>query len=124
MNAFNVPLAVFRNRCWLQPFALYGSDQLPWDVSADNFALVVIPSALGPTNGAAPVFANVSPTIQINVVAFDTPDTAMGTLTAGKPYTWQLLHRPNSGDAACTSVLCAGPLTVSDSPPFPAINPY
>jgi hypothetical protein len=63
--------------------------------------------------------------VQVNVVSFDTPDEAMGTLTAGKSHTWQLLRKPaGSGAEFCTSILCGGPLTVSDSPPFPAINPY
>lgn len=124
MNAFNIPLSVYRNRCWEQSFALYDANKDPLDVSQDALALVVIPVVSGPTNGAAPVISNLVPTVTVNVVIFDTPDAVTGTLTAGKAYNWQLLRKPaGAGEEYCTSILCAGPLLVNDSPPFPEINP-
>ena len=116
MNAFNVALNVYRNRGFSQSFTLYDGTGAPLDVSADALAFVVFVSP--PESGSLPSIENTTPSVSVNVVAFDIPDAAMGTLTAGANYTWQFLRR-RAGSGADSAGVVAGPLFVSDSPIFP-----
>jgi hypothetical protein len=115
VNAFNVPIQAYRNRCWDQSFALFNTDGTPLDCSGDRLALVVLPNP--PVSGSVPVVENSTPTVEVNTVAFQIPGEEMGLLVAGKPYNWQLLRQPGSGP--CSAVMVAGLLEVLDSPPFP-----
>jgi hypothetical protein len=118
-SAYTVPLSVWRNRCWEQTFTLLNADQSPMDVSADDLALVVI---LTGTPGADPVVANATPAVtNTNSVFFEVPEDDLGKLVIGISYTWQFLRRP--AQSSCSAVVCAGPLFVNDSPPFPTVMP-
>jgi hypothetical protein len=118
VNAYNVPLSIYRNRIWLQAFSLYSEINSPLDVSQDTLALVVFPTP--PVSGSVPVLANTAPTVDVNVVTFTTADALTGILTAGNPYTWQFLRAPyGSPSGSGTAVVVSGPLNVGDSPPFP-----
>jgi hypothetical protein len=118
MNVYGIPLTLYRNRGWPQTFILQGADGSPIDLSADELRLIVLPVGTSPAAcGAVPLLVNDSPTVSVNVVSFATPDSVTGTLPCGEA-SWQLLRRSPSG-AASSVVVCAGPLQISDSPPFP-----
>lgn len=97
-------------------FTLYDVDSAPLNVSGDQLALVVFPTP--PVSGSVPVIEKTEPLVSVNVVVFEVPDAETGTLTADKPYTWQLLRSP-SGTTGTTTVMVGGPLNVDDSPPYP-----
>ena len=118
MNAYGIPLTVYRNRGWPQTFVLQSGDGSPIDVSTDELALIVLPLATPSSCGAVPLLVNNSPTVSVNVVSFATPDLITGKLPCGEA-SWQFLRRSPSG-AASSVIVCAGPLQISDSPPFPA----
>jgi hypothetical protein len=114
INAFAVPLAIYRNREWLQAFNLFNADSTPMDLTGDTLALVVIPATPG---ASAPLLSNNTPSVTGNKVAFDFADNQTETLTAGTAYTWQFLRRASGNPNS--SVMCAGPLSVQESPVFP-----
>jgi hypothetical protein len=117
ISAFSVTLTIFRNREWLQAFQLFNADQTPMDLSTSDLALVVIPTVPGPSNGVPPVLSNNAPVVTGNMASFNFTDAQTDPLTAGKGYTWQFLQR--QADDPNSNVMCAGPLVVQDSPPFP-----
>jgi hypothetical protein len=117
VSAFNVSISAFRNRVLAQTFTLYDTDGDPIDCSADRLAFLVLPTGPG-VSGAAPLIQNTTPNVAVNVVSFAVHETETGTLTAGNPYNWQFIRSP-SGSGAGSTVICAGPLLVNDSPPFP-----
>jgi hypothetical protein len=122
MTAYDVPLNVYRNRAWAQTFVLQAAAGSPIDVSADELRLIVLPtSPVGlrgsPCCAAKPVLVNDYPQVSVNTVFFNTPDNVTGTLPCGE-LSWQFLRRSPSG-ADSSIVVCAGPLTVFDSPAFP-----
>lgn len=111
MNPYSVPISVFRNREWLQPFQVNFKGE-PVDISQDSLALVVL-------NGPTAVLSNTSPSVGSgsNSCTFVYSDTDMGTLNLNTPYAWQFLRKPYG--YVNSEVVVAGSLTVSDSPPFP-----
>jgi hypothetical protein len=119
VNAYNVTLSAFRNRGFSQSFTLYDGNGDPLDVSSDELAFVVLGSP--PESGSIPALANTTPSVAVNVVAFDLTDDETEKLTAGANYTWQFIRR-RSGSGADSAVVVAGPFYVSDSPPFPGSN--
>lgn len=117
-----VTISVYRNRAWLQPFAVFNADGSALDVSGDDLALTVIPAGADLASGQIPVFSSLDPFVEVNTVAFTVSDATMGTLDATLNYDWQFIRRNPAGSGAdnYSVVLAAGPLLVSDSPPFPS----
>jgi hypothetical protein len=114
INAYTVPLAIYRNREWLQAFNLFNADQSEMILTGDDLALVVISSMPG---ASAPLLSNNTPSVTGNKVVFDFADNDTEKLTAGTGYTWQFLRRASGNPNS--SVMCAGPLSVQESPVFP-----
>lgn len=112
MNPYSVPISVFRNREWLQTFQV-NEQGVPQDISRDSLALIVL-------NGPTAVLSNKLPVVSSgsNSCTFVYADTDMGTLNLNTPYQFQFLRKPYG--ASNSDLLVAGPLTVSDSPPFPS----
>jgi hypothetical protein len=118
-SAYNVPLSIFRNREWLQQFTIQNPDGSPVPLEGDALSLVVLRKgfiALG----------NITPAINTTTgaISFLFTDAETGMLVPSSTldvtegaYSWQFLRRaatnPNS------DLMCTGPLTVNDSPPFP-----
>jgi len=117
ISEYNVSLAIFRNRVWVQEFHVYDESSSPVDLSNDALALVVFPSY---PVGSTPLIQNTTPQIALNVAIFTTPDNDTGRLTAGVAYTWQALRQAFGAPSGQTVITVAGPLNVFDSPPFPS----
>ena len=111
-NPYSVPLTIFRNREWVQPFTVQNNGS-PIDISKDALALVVL-------QGPNIVLQNMSPTVSSgsSTCTFVFADAQTGVLTAYEnDYSWQFLRQPYQ--AVNTDLLTSGPLTVNESPVFP-----
>jgi hypothetical protein len=111
-NPYNVALSIFRNREWVQPFAVQNNG-VNIDISKDSLRLVVL-------QGPSIVLQNLAPTVSSGsaTCTFVFIDGDTGKLTANEnDYSWQFLRKPYL--AINTDLLTSGPLTVLESPPFP-----
>jgi hypothetical protein len=111
VDPYAVPLSIYRNRQWIQSFTV-SEDGSPIDISQDSLALVVL-------SGVEVILSNVTPTVSsgANSCTFVFVDGQTETLTANERYVWQFLRK--AAGFANSDLLCAGPLNVADSPPFP-----
>jgi len=116
-DPFDVSISIFRNRQWIQQITVQNPDNTPIDISGDFLALVVIPDLN--SGNADPVLFNKTPTGNLigGVAIFTFIDSQTKNLIAGADYRWQYLRqKPTQNNS---DVVTAGPLIVSDSPPFP-----
>lgn len=112
-DPYNVALSIFRNREWIQNFTVSQAG-VPLDISKDALALVVLDE-----EGTQVVLSNISPLVASGSgsCSFVYADTDTKTLTANERYIWQFLRK--AAGAINSDLLTAGPLNVSESPPFP-----
>jgi len=112
-DPYNVPLSIYRNRGWNQTFQV-SENGVPLDISKDELALIVLAES-----GMNIVLSNTKPLVGSGAAScsFVYSDIETETLTANERYIWQFLRRPSG--AVNSDLLTAGPLNVSESPPFP-----
>ena len=111
VDPYAVPLSIYRNRERIQYFTL-SENGSPLDISQDELALIVL-------SGPDIILSNTTPLVSsgLGSCSFVYADTDTESLTANARYIWQFLRRPK--DAINSDLLTAGPLNVSESPPFP-----
>jgi|SRR5215469_10970988 len=110
-DPYNVSLSIWRNRQWSQQFTV--SEQgVAIDISRDQLALIVL-------SGPDVILSNTKPLVSSGsgTCSFVYSDLETETLTTNARYVWQFLRKPVG--AVNSDLLTAGPLNVSESPPFP-----
>lgn len=111
-DPYSVALSIYRNREWAQVFKV--SEQgVPLDLTGDQLVLLVL------DDKSQMVLSNTTPLIGSGdgSASFVYSDIETESLTANARYIWQFLRRP--AGAPNSDLLTAGPLNVSESPPFP-----
>jgi hypothetical protein len=117
-DAFSIPLACFRNQGWNPSFLISDDNDSPIDISGDRLALMIVPLSYDGITIGDPILTDKTFTVDSTGAAvFNVSKTDLDGLSPEGTYQW-FLERQELGQTD-SSVVVAGPLQVSDSPPFP-----
>lgn len=122
MDAFSIPITLYRNAGYSMPVSLQNPDGSPYPTPGWTFRLEIVPASFDRSWASPATFAQQKVAGSGNagtVFVLVDPDTA--SLDFKTSYNWRVMvqQAPHSSP----SVLIGGSCTVLDSPPFPEINP-